>query len=131
MILNDAATPAKAARALVRALEAFYGNVEPDAAEFASRAAPPPLDGDDHTINGREFLACRRRVTIARDGVPGLQFADPQAAPVRAPFRAGEEFEAAFLVEGAPNEGDTLWWVASDGTRIPASGTIQKFRRDW
>ena len=128
-ILTAAETPAKAARALSKALTAFFGGHQPAPPPLAPRSAPPQLDGDDHTVNGHEFIALARRVTIARDGVPGLQFADPQARPVREPFRRGEEFEAAFLVTGAPFGGDDRWWVAEDGTRIPMNGTVEKFRR--
>ncbi|HEX8211506.1 MAG TPA: hypothetical protein VF584_15145 [Longimicrobium sp.] len=26
---------------------------------------------------------------------------------------------------------DARWWVAVDGARVPAAGTVQKFTRDW
>lgn len=129
-LLTAPETPGKAARALAKALTAFFGGHQPDPPPLAPRSAPPPLDGDDHVVNGREFIALARRVTIARDGVPGLQFGDPQARPVRQPFKRGEEFEAAFMVTGAPFNGDDRWWVAEDGTRVPMNGTVQKFRRD-
>jgi hypothetical protein len=129
-LLTAAETPGKAARALSKALTAFFGNhPPPPPPPLAPRSAPPPIDGDDHTLNGREFIALARRVTIARDGVPGLQFGDPQARPVRLPFKRGEEFEAAFMVTGAPFGGDDRWWVAEDGTRVPMNGTVEKFRR--
>ncbi|HEU0302267.1 MAG TPA: hypothetical protein VFR37_22610 [Longimicrobium sp.] len=128
-LLTAAESPGKAARALSKALTAFFGGHQPVPPPLAPRSAAPPVDGDDHTVNGREFIALARRVTIARDGVPGLQFADPQASPVRLPFKRGEEFEAAFIVTGAPFGGDDRWWVAEDGTRIPMNGTVEKFRR--
>jgi hypothetical protein len=34
-------------------------------------------------------------------------------------------------VESTPFDGDTRWWVAVVGTRVPAAGTVQKFTRDW
>lgn len=132
-LLHAPGTPAKCAVAMARALAAHYEGAQPPRppAEFAARVAPPPMDGEDHVVNRREFLACRRRVTIARAGVPALQFAEPSAPRVRADFLAGEEFEAAFIVESTPFDGDTRWWVAVDGARIPAAGTVQKFVRDW
>jgi hypothetical protein len=131
-LLTAPGTPAKCAVAMARALAAHYGTAEPrPPAPFAAVVAPPPIDGADHVVNGREFLACRRRVAIARAGVPALQFADPGAPRVRADFLKGEEFEAAFLVESTAFDGDARWWVAVDGARVPAAGTVQKFTRDW
>ena len=132
-LLNAPGTPAKCAVAMARALAAHYETAQPPRppAAFAAVVAPPPVDGEDHVVNRREFLACRRRVTIARAGVPALQFAHPDAPRVRDDFVKGEEFEAAFLVESTAFDGDTRWWVAVDGARVPAAGTVQRFTRDW
>lgn len=59
-------------------------------------------------------------VIATRDGVPVLQRANLNAAPVRAPLAKGEDFEAVYVVLGS----DGAWyWVSTRGSRIPTSGT--------
>lgn len=59
-------------------------------------------------------------VEATEDGVKVLQYANPDAAPVRAPLRKGERFEVGTQALGT----DGAWWyVTSIGSRIPRKGT--------
>lgn len=59
-------------------------------------------------------------VRATRDGVPVLQRAMLDAAPVREPLKKGEEFEAVYQVIGNDQR---IYWVSSLGSRIPVEGT--------
>lgn len=59
-------------------------------------------------------------VRAVRAGVPVLQRASLDAAPVRAPLAAGEEFEAVYQVIGNDRR---IYWISSLGSRIPVEGT--------
>lgn len=124
-VLFDPATPLLCGTAIRSALDTVFG--APSPSNFAQPVPPPPLDGCDYVINGHRFVACRRLVQLAQDGAPGLQYADPTATPVRAPYRAGETIEVAFMVESVPYGGDSRWWVTVDGTRVPMAGTVERF----
>lgn len=59
-------------------------------------------------------------VEVVAESVPVLQYANPEADPVRAPLRKGEKFQAGTKALGT----DGVWfWVTSIGSRIPETGT--------
>lgn len=62
-----------------------------------------------------------RWVEAIEDGVPVLQFANPQSAPVRAPLKKGERFKVGTQVLGT--DGTSWYWLTSIGSRIPVKGT--------
>ena len=59
-------------------------------------------------------------VVAAKEGVPVLQRADLDAAPVNAPLRRGEEFEAVYIAIGNDRR---PYWVSTRGARVPVEGT--------
>jgi hypothetical protein len=90
-------------------------------AAFAKRR---PLTGPliDRVENGHQFVVCARTLRCRVDGAPVLQYADPAAAPVRAPLRQGTEIKVSYLTVGADGQ---LWFVTKGGSRIPASAFIE------
>lgn len=60
------------------------------------------------------------KVTVTAESLPVLQYANPDAAPVRKPLTKGEVFYAGTQAYGTDNK---WWWVTSTFARIPVEGT--------
>jgi murein DD-endopeptidase MepM/ murein hydrolase activator NlpD len=88
----------------------FTGGVVPT--PYAERVPVPQPDAWDKEV----------QVTVTEDGVPLLQRADPEAAEVASPFKAGESFGAVALVYGEGGD-DDWYWITKRATRIPIQGT--------
>lgn len=144
-LLHAPATPSKVASAVAGGLRDFYhvytrpetttltGTTTLPTSPTVGYVMPgilPPLDGLDHRVNGVEFVAARRRVTVTRDGIPALRYADPASAPVRRPLGAGEVLDVVFFVRGILFENDDRWWVTADGSRVPMAGTVEKLQNN-
>jgi hypothetical protein len=60
------------------------------------------------------------KVTVVTDRLPVRQYANPEAAEVRAPLTKGEVFYAGTQVLGTDRK---WWWLTTIGSRIPKEGT--------
>lgn len=81
--------------------------------------SPLPIEwtGDDAIINGIRFTALHRVFRANADTVPALQYANPDALPVRRSLPKGEGFESLWLCTGDDGE---PWLITRHWSRIPA-----------
>lgn len=94
-------------------IEAMGGVVTPPPPEYAERIdAPPP-----GAYEGTPFVWV---VAAIEDGVKVLQSTAPGAPEVRWPLTKGEEFSAAYPINGQDGK---LWWMSTTRARIQWQGT--------
>lgn len=93
---------------------------------------PVVLDNDttwdgsgDVVVNGIQFYADKRAVTVEVDVLNGRQWASTASTLTNTMKTAGQKFDALGWVEGEEVDGERRWWVAADGTRYWAGGTVE------
>jgi murein DD-endopeptidase MepM/ murein hydrolase activator NlpD len=86
----------------------------------------PEYTGDRVKINNVTFHPARQRVASDVDGLRRRKWASTQACETGDPLQRGERVRVLFWVKGEPVEGEERWWVAEDGSRIWAGGTMEK-----
>jgi murein DD-endopeptidase MepM/ murein hydrolase activator NlpD len=88
--------------------------------------APPPFDGTEKRVNNVVFHPDRRTVEVAIDGLNGRRYASLQSCMTRQPLDLGEKVDVLYWLNGDPVEGESRWWVTTDGTRLWTGGTVEK-----
>lgn len=88
--------------------------------------APPPFDGNEHTIGTVVFHPDARTVTCKNPDLNVRQFADTTACTTRAPLAVGETFDVLYWIRGETVLNENRWWVTVDGSRVWTGGTIEK-----
>ena len=87
---------------------------------------PPPFDGDQKIVNEVTFHPAKQTVRSQINGLNARQFAHTQACQTREPLHTGEEVDVLYWVRGERFQNEDRWWVAVDGSRIWAGGTVQR-----
>lgn len=79
----------------------------------------------DATINGTRFHADKRTITTL-DGLNRRQWASTTSDLTGAAYRSGSKVQVLGWVNGEEVSGELRWWVATNGDRLWAGGTVEK-----
>jgi hypothetical protein len=80
----------------------------------------------DVTVNGVEFKADKRSVTVDADVLNGRQWASTVSRRTNTPKTKGQTISVLGWANGEDIDGELRWWIAADGTRYWVGGTAQK-----
>jgi hypothetical protein len=88
--------------------------------------SPPPFDGRPKQVGNVVFHPDQRTVKCSFEGLGCRRWANIQACTTRNPLTKGERIDVLYWIVGENILGENRWWVAEDGTRLHAGGTVEK-----